>query len=617
MSRPRHDSGAYPPIGDYALISDGRSMALVNRTGSVDWCCMPRADSGSCFGRLLDWERGGYCLIEHDGSEYTSFRSYIDGTMVLSTTLAGPGGEARIIDCFTIRDGASAHPPSRMLRVVEGLRGSVDLTLRLSPRFDYSEVQPWLRYHGRKLYTAVGGNDGLLIAGDLELERVSRHDLQRSFSVVAKQRVRLCIQYGRPSELDSDGVRVPTTQELDSDLDATIHWWQEWSKRAQLEGPYGPGVVRSALALKALMDPDTGAMAAAATTSLPESVGGSRNWDYRFSWIRDSAFSVRSLAEIGCYEEADHFRKFCQESSAGSAADLQIMYGMEGERRLTEVELPLDGYRASRPVRIGNRAARQEQLDVYGELVELSWRWHLRGHSPDDDYWRFLVDLVDAAVEKWPQPDRGLWESRGEPKHYVHSKVMLWSAVDKGIRLAEDCMRTAPLQRWRKARDDIREAVEQKGFDSKRNTFVQSFGAQNLDASLLLIPATGFLTYKDKRMIGTVEAIRRELDRAGLIRRYKTDETDDGMQGEEGSFLACTFWLAECLAHQGRIEEARQAFERVIATSNDLGLFSEEFDTQSNELLGNFPQALTHLSHIAAAVALTALQSPGLSELPG
>jgi GH15 family glucan-1,4-alpha-glucosidase len=286
------------------------------------------------------------------------------------------------------------------------------------------------------------------------------------------------------------------------------------------------------------------------------------------------------------------------------------MYGLGGERRLTEIQLPLEGYRGSRPVRIGNAAAKQTQLDVYGELMELSWRWHERGHSPDDDYWRFLVELVEKAVEVWQEPDRGLWESRGEPKHYVNSKVMLWAAVDKGLRLAEDCMRRAPMERWQKARGQIRDAVEKQGYDAKRNTFVQSFGSQNLDASLLLLPSVGFVDYKDPRMVGTVDAIRRDLTESGLVLRYRTEETDDGLHGREGSFLACTLWLAECLAHQGRLEEAREALAHVLSTSNDLGLFSEEFDTQGKQMLGNFPQALTHLSHISAALALTRLESP-------
>ncbi len=606
----------YPPIADYALISDGRSMALVSRAASIDWCCMPRVDSGSCFGRLLDWERGGYCLIEPVDSDFSSFRSYLDETMVLSTTFACRGGEARVIDCFTMPEESQGAGAPQLLRVIEGIRGRVELRIVVAPCFDYGEVKPWLRYHGRKLYTAVGGSDCLLISSDLELERTSQDQLQGSLTISAESRVRLALAFQRPSEMNSRDLQPPSSQDLDGQLEGTIRGWREWASQIDLGGPYGPGAARSALVIKALTNPETGAVAAAATTSLPEAIAGTRNWDYRYSWIRDSSFSVRSLAEVGCYRAAGAFRRFIQESAAGSAGDLQIMYGVGGERRLTEIELPLDGYRGSRPVRIGNSAAKQRQLDAYGELVELSWRWHLRGHSPDDDYWRFLVELVETAVEAWREPDRGLWESRGEPKHYVHSKVMLWTAIDKGLRLAEDCMRTAPVERWRKARDRIRRVVERDGYDAKRNSFVQAFGSKNLDAALLLLPSVGFIDYHDRRMVGTVDAIRENLDAGdGLILRYRTEETDDGLAGREGSFLACTLWLAECLAQQGRLEEARKAFERVLSTSNDLGLFAEEFDTEKGEMLGNFPQALTHLSHISAALALTRLESVSTSVL--
>ncbi len=446
----------YPPIADYGLISDGRSMALVGRSGSIDWCCVPRVDSPSCFGRLLDWERGGYCLIRPVEAEHTAFRTYIEDTMVLATTFASAGGEARVVDCFTLAAGGDATRPSRLLRVVEGVRGLLELRFTLVPRFDYGEVKPWLRYHGRKVYTAVGGSHGLLISGDLELNRVNRHDLERTFTVMADERLRISIECRPPSDLKADELDPARASELDRELEATIERWRRWAGQIEIEGNHAAGVRRSALAIKALTNPNTGAIAAAATTSLPESMGNSRNWDYRFSWIRDSSYSVRSLAEIGCYREAGSFRRFIEESAAGSADELQIMYGVAGERRLTEIQLPLDGYRGSRPVRIGNEASKQLQLDAYGELLELSWRWHERGHSPDDDYWRFLVDLVDTAVDRWQEPDRGLWESRGEPQHYVHSKVMLWAAIDKGLRLAEGSMRSAPVKRWQRARDGIR-----------------------------------------------------------------------------------------------------------------------------------------------------------------
>jgi GH15 family glucan-1,4-alpha-glucosidase len=373
---------------------------------------------------------------------------------------------------------------------------------------------------------------------------------------------------------------------------------------------YRPGVIRSALVLKGLSQLRSGAIAAAATTSLPESPGGRRNWDYRYSWIRDSSFSVRALTDIGCFHEADAFRRFIQRSAAGSAEDLQIMYGVEGERRLTEIELPLEGYRRARPVRIGNLAARQLQMDAYGELLELTWRWHLLGHSPDDDYWRFLYEVVELAVDRWDEPDRGLWEIRGDPQHFVHSKVMCWVALDRGLKLAEQSMRKVPERKWRTVRASIRAAVESRGYDSKRGTFVQAFGSKNLDAALLLLPTVGFVDFDDPRMAGTVAAIREDLIEDGLVLRYRTAKTADGVGGREGSFLACTFWLSECLARQGQLDDARVLFDRALATGNDLGLFAEEYDVRSKQMLGNFPQALTHLSHISAAVALTSQQIP-------
>ncbi len=373
------------------------------------------------------------------------------------------------------------------------------------------------------------------------------------------------------------------------------------------DGPDAVGVRRSAMVLKALTNAPTGAIAAAPTTSLPEAIGADRNWDYRYSWIRDSQFTVRSLTELGFDAEADGFRRFLERTAAGSPDDLQTMYGLGGQRRLTEVIVSLEGYRESAPVRVGNAAADQLQLDVYGELLELAWRWHQRGRSPDDDYWRFLLGLVEIAATRWDEPDQGLWEIRGEPRHFVHSKVMCWVAVDRGIRLAGECLRQAPTARWRKIRDTIRDSVDANGVDADRNCFVQAYDTTDLDAALLLLPTVDYIAYDDPRMMATTDAIRVGLDDSGLLRRY---HSDDGLDGDEGVFVACTFWLAECLANQGRLVLAREAFERAVATANDLGLYAEEYDPQGNEALGNYPQGLSHLSHIAAAVALARIEIP-------
>ncbi|HYV01626.1 MAG TPA: glycoside hydrolase family 15 protein, partial [Actinomycetota bacterium] len=404
--------------------------------------------------------------------------------------------------------------------------------------------------------------------------------------------------------MDPHPTEPPDLAELDRRLDETVKWWRRWSSRARLGGPFGEAAVRSAMVLKALTNAPTGAMVAAPTTSLPEVIAGPQNWGYRYSWVRDSTIAARSLAELGREEEADGFRRFVERTSAGHAEDVQVVFGVGGERRLTEFTLDeLEGYRGSRPVRIGNAAATQVQLDVYGHLLDLAWRWHARGHSPDDDYWRFLVGLAEDAAHRWREPDRGIWEERGKPRHFVHSKVMCWVALDRGIRMARESGRRAPAptRTWARARDEIRAAVEGQGYDVRRGIFVRWFGGRDVDAALLLLPMVGFVDYDDDRMVRTTDAVMEKLDAGGLLRRYRASRTSPA----EGAFLACAFWLVECLARQGRVEQARDVFDQAIATGNDLGLFSEMYDLERGEMTGNFPQGLTHLSHIAAAVALT------------
>jgi GH15 family glucan-1,4-alpha-glucosidase len=592
------DNTPYPPIGHYALISDSHSTALVSRAGSIDWCCIQRLDAGSCFGRLLDWNTGGFCSIAPKDGLLSSSRRYLEGTLVLETTFEAQDGEARLIDCYVLPPDPE-HPYRQILRVVEGVRGYVELEIGIAPRFDYGSLAPWLRQEGVRIYSAIGGNDGLLISGDADLAPSDEHTLKATIGVHPGERARLSILSVPPEKLDYDPPEAPDAGEIDRLLDDTIERWREWASDLRFDGPYESGVLRSALVMKALTNDRTGAVAAAPTTSLPESPGKEMNWDYRYSWIRDSFFSVRSLAEVGFEAAADDFRRFIERSAAGSAESLQLMYGVGGERRLTEEKLDyLEGYRGASPVRVGNAAAGQLQLDMYGELLELSWRWHRRGNSPDDDYWRFLLELVDAAAERWSEPDQGLWEVRGDPQHFVHSKVMCWATLNRGLSLAEECMRKAPERRWKHVRGEIREAVEDEGYDQERGVFTQIFGGKDLDAALLLLPRVGFIDYRDERMIRMTNAIREDLDDDGLLKRYRSE----GVQ--EGAFLACSFWLAECLAHQGRTEDAQSVFDRTLATANDLDLFSEEYDTEAKESLGNFPQGLTHLSHISAAVAL-------------
>ena len=596
------DADPYPSIGDYALIGDCHSAALVARDGSIDWCCVPRFDSGSAFGRLLDRRRGGHCSIRPTADGPWDYeRSYLDDTLVLETTVLGPGGEAKLIDCFLM--GESGSEDRRILRVIEGVRGSLEVEVRIAPRFDYGQVRPWIRRHSHRLHSTIGGNDALLVWCEQELAEDPAHELVGRFSVGPGDRVRLALTYRRPEHVDAGPPEEPDAQMLDERLDSTVGWWREWASSLRLGTRDEPAARRSGIVLKALTYAPTGAIAAAPTTSLPEALGGPRNWDYRYAWVRDSSFSSRALAELGAVEEADAFRAFIMRSAAGHAEDLQIVYGVGGERRLRgDVVENLEGYRSSAPVHVGNDAAEQMQLDAYGELVNLTWRWHRRGHSPSDDDWRFLVSLIDHAAERCHEPDNGIWEWPGDPDHFVHSKVLCWSALDRGIRLADECMRRAPTRRWKQVRDGLREAIEEHGYDSGRGVYVQTYDRTEMDAALLLLPTVEYVAWDDERMLRTVAAIREELDAGdGLIYRYRRS---DGLEGEEGAFLCCSFWLAECLARAGDLGEARMIFDKAAARSNDLGLFSEEVDPRSGELLGNFPQGLTHLAHIDAAAAL-------------
>ncbi len=496
------DTDRYPPIGDYALIGDCHTAALVSRRGSIDWCCLPRFDSGSTFGRILDSDSGGHCSIAPtDGGPWSCEREYLDDTLVLASTVRSRSGQVRIIDCFakgvgttpehgtgakttrdhqngakTTRDhqnGAQTSPDHQILRVIEGVRGTVELELEVVPRFDYGQVRPWIRRHGHHVHTALGGNDALVVWCEQELTEDVQHQLVGRFTVGTGERVRISLSYCAPELIDAAGVPEPDRATIDRVLEETIDWWRAWAAGVALDSRDEAAARRSAIVLKALTYEPTGAVVAAPTTSLPETIGGERNWDYRYAWVRDSSFSSRAFAELGCVQEADAFRAFIMRSAAGHAEDLQVLYGVGGERRTQgEVLGELDGYRSARPVRIGNDATSQRQLDAYGELVNLTWRWHRRGHSPGDDDWRFLLSLIDHAAEQCAAPDRGIWEFPGEPEHFVHSKVLCWSALDRGIRLADECMRRAPVSRWKRARDKLRRAIERRGYDRDRGIFV-------------------------------------------------------------------------------------------------------------------------------------------------
>jgi GH15 family glucan-1,4-alpha-glucosidase len=588
-------------IADHAFLSDRRTTCLVARSGTVDWWCVPRIDSGSAFGALLDAERGGHMRLAPTAAAESSW-TYVRDTLVLRTTFRTRRGEVETTDFLALGRDGTAVGGGHLVRIVKGVRGKVRMEVDIAPRFDYGEVRPWIRRDAIDRHSAIGGNDGLAIWSNVPLEAAGDHSLRATFTVTAGRQLGFSLRYLPPHDLEGDRTEVGAAT-LEALLDQTVRSWRRSLRGAAL--PAHPAdseaLRRSVLVLHGLRASATGAIAAAATTSLPETEGGSRNWDYRYSWIRDSTLAARALAEVGFDDAADAFRRFVQRSAAGHVDDLQIAYGVGGERRLNEFELDLAGHRGSRPVRAGNAAAGQRQNDVLGELVLLAWRWHRRGHSPDDDTWRFVCDLADAAAARWDKPDAGIWELRDRPEQFVHSTVMCWAALDRALALADECLRRAPVRRWRRDRDRIARAVDRRGFDHRRGRFRRSLGSTEVDAALLLLPHTGFVAVDDERMVGTVDTIVADLSEDGLIRRYSAD---DGLPGREGTFLACTFWLAENLAGQGRVEEAAQAFERAAATANDLGLYSEEYDPRHRRMLGNFPQALTHLSHLAAAVAI-------------
>lgn len=592
-----------PSISDYGYIGDCHSAALISKHGSIDWCCMPRIDYASCFGRLLDWEKGGFCQIIPTG-EYQSSRRYLPNSMVLETRFQTSDSEVRLLDFFPMREGGEHHPHQQIIRLVEWVRGSMELNLQLQPRFDYGAIKPWIRSYIGDTFIALGGRDGLLISTNFPLVLHKRHQLTGTFIVNCEQcDCWVSIIYAKPEDLDENLIQPPKDTEIKLRLDETLNWWIKWLKQGHFKSRYAHLASRSAMVLKCLSNAPTGAIAAAATTSLPETPAGCRNWDYRYSWVRDSCFSVRALAVLGFVNEANGFRKFIERSCAGSANQLQILFGVDGRRHIFEHTLDyLSGYQNAKPVRIGNAAHTQIQHDVYGELLSLAWNWHERGASPDEDYWLFLEETVEAALKIWEKPDQGIWELRGEPRHFVFSKVMCWVALDCGIRLAEDLNKPVDLKKWQAGRDLIRQTIEEQGYDKNRGVYIQAFGFPHLDSSLLLLPFFGYVPHDDERMVRTADAIRQELEIDGLLLRYPRGS--DEMDGKEGTFLACTFWLVACLARQGRRELAQQIFENAITTGNDLDLFSEEYLPESKAMLGNFPQALTHLSIIAAIIML-------------
>jgi GH15 family glucan-1,4-alpha-glucosidase len=590
----------YPAISDYALLSDCHSGALVSKDGSIDWCAFHRFEARPVFARLLDWEQGGYFQIAPTG-EYESRRAYVPNTNVLETRFETTGGVLVVVDALVVRV-EEGHPDHRLVRRVMCESGSLEVRLRFEPRFDYALTEPRVELVEDDLAIAYGGPDALVLQSELTMDSAEMSACETVHALSEGDDALVTLTWCLPQELTPE--QLPREQIL-GELEGTIGYWQAWAERCTYEGPYRDEVVRSGLVLKGLTNGPTGAIVAAATTSLPEDLGGERNWDYRYSWLRDSALTVNALFMLGYTEEANAYMTWLKRTTAGSAKALQIMYGAGGERFLPEIVLEhLDGYRGSRPVRIGNGAAAQFQLDVFGELIDAAWHFRRHGGEIDDVFWEFLRRVGDAVLEQWESPDSGIWEIRGEPKHFVSSKVMSWVALDRLRRLAEADDRDGDVDAWRKACEAIRRAVDEQGVDPETGAFRQYFGDDGrADAANLLIPITGFVDPDDPRAAATAGLVARVLGADGFVRRYVTDGMD-GVAGGEGAFVICSFWLVECLARGGDANRARKLFQELISHCNDVGLLAEEIDPSSGELLGNFPQAFSHLGLIQAAIAL-------------
>ncbi|WP_345648343.1 glycoside hydrolase family 15 protein [Streptomyces siamensis] len=590
-------------IEDYALIGDMQTAALVCRDGTVDWLCLPRFDSHAIFAGLLGTEEHGFWRLgpahAADAEPPTAARRrYRGDSLILESEWDTPRGTVRVIDFMPPRDGAP-----QLIRIVEGVTGRVPMRSALRMRFSYGRVVPWVHKHeGRTV--AVAGPDSVWF--DTACETYGKAlTTYADFTVAPGDRIAFTISW-EPSHKEP-----PALPEPEQSLVATEGFWRDWVEQCTYHGPYREAVVRSLITLKALTYAPTGGIVAAPTTSLPEEIGGVRNWDYRYTWLRDAAITLSSLLRTGYREEARAWREWLLRAVAGDPENLQIMYGIAGERELGEAELDwLPGYENSMPVRVGNGAAHQLQLDVYGEVTEALHLAHMTGLSRNDYASLLQLKLIRYLEDHWDQPDEGIWEVRGPRRHFVHSKVMAWVAVDRTIKLIESGDADGPLEKWRELRDDIHRDVCEKGYDKERNTFTQSYGSKELDASLLLIPQMGFLPPDDKRVIGTIEAIQRELSTPdGFILRYPTAGEDagvDGLEGDEGAFLACSFWMADDLAMIGRVDEARKLFERLLALRNDLGLLAEEWDPNLQRQVGNFPQAFSHVPLIDTALRLTA-----------
>lgn len=571
-------------IEDYALIGDCESGALVARDGSIDWLCLPRFDSGACFAALLGTPDNGRWLLQPKGDVRQVKRQYRENTLILETEFTTDGGSVTVIDFMPLRDEVP-----NVVRIVRGTAGAVLMRMELTLRLDYGEVCPWVRKENHGI-VAVAGPDAFHVQSDVSLHG-------EDFRTFADFTVKQGEQASFVMTWFSSFKGMPARTDPDEALKLTDTFWRDWTDQCTSCEQYREAVIRSLITLKALTYHPTGGMVAALTTSLPERLGGSRNWDYRYCWLRDSTFTLYALIDAGYRDEAKAWRDWLLRAVAGKPENIQMIYGIQGHRRLHEQEIPwLPGYEDSRPVRIGNDAFEQLQLDVYGEVMDTLHLARRAGLSPDDNAWRIQRELVKHLETIWQQPDEGIWEVRGPRRHFTHSKIMAWVALDRAIKAVEQFGLEGPIRQWRKTRQTIHDEVCQKGYHATLNSFTQFYGTKELDAALLMIPLVGFLPPDDPRVQGTVEAIERELCQDGLVKRYLPNSQVDGLEEPEGTFLMCSFWLADNLALLGRRRDAEELFTRLLDLRNDVGLLSEEYDVRAKRFLGNFPQAFSHVA---------------------
>jgi GH15 family glucan-1,4-alpha-glucosidase len=582
-----------PRIEDYALLGDLHTAALVSTAGSIDWLCLPRFDSPAAFAALLDNDAAGHWTLAPAAASRCTTRRYAGNTLVLETDWVTTVGSVRVIDFMPPRTAAP-----HVVRIVMGLSGQVVMRSVLRLRFDYGRVVPWVRHDGGRA-DAIAGPDRVRLMSTVPIHGDDRETLA-DFTVRTGERVGFVMSWAPSHEPEMPHV------DPEQALSGTTEFWTKWSDHATYQsGPYRDAVDRSLITLKGLTYEPTGGIVAAATTSLPEELGGVRNWDYRYCWLRDATYTLQALLAAGYRAEAGAWRAWLLRCIAGQPETLQILYSLDGARRLPEVELPwLPGYEGSSPVRTGNAASNQLQLDVWGETLDALFLARQAGLPADHDAWALQVALMDYLESAWREPDNGLWEVRGDRQHFTHSKVMAWAAADRMARSVRTHGLPGPVLRWEQLRDQIHHDVVTHAFDAERNTFTQAYGSAALDASLLLIPRVGFLPATDPRVLGTIACVRRELSEGGLLKRYQTTETDDGLKGSEGLFIACSFWLVDALHAAGQQRDATNLFEQLLLLRNDVGLLSEEWDPAAQRQLGNTPQAFSHFALVVSALQL-------------